>query len=224
MTLHWHRLQHIPSGIEWLGSDERSVLDGLRLEKRRAEWQLGRYVAKVAVGFVLGIDPLQRIQIIAAEDGAPEPFVDGVRAGVEISISHRGGAGVCTVAPKAVGCDIEAIEPRTQRFVNDFFTAREAEVVAASSPEVRDLVVALTWSAKESALKALRTGLRRDTRSAEVELSDVDRSGPGWRALSVSVGAEAMTLPGWWRADGGHVLTVIGIGEQDPPVSVVSLV
>lgn len=223
MTLHWHRQHQSPRDVDWLSPEELRVLDGFRLERRRADWLLGRYVSKQAVATVLGIRPFDRVQVLAAEDGAPEAFVDGQPAGVEISITHRAGHGVCVVGSGAVGCDLEAIEPRTQRFVNDFFTTRERQVVATATPEEHDLIVALTWSAKESALKVLRSGLRRDTRSVEVELSDTSRRGAGWRPLSVSIGADAMVLPGWWRIDGKQVLTVVGAGEDQPPVAVVNL-
>lgn len=222
MTLYWHRLRALesPEGDEWLGPDERKVLEGLRLSKRRAEWRLGRYVAKRALAALSGVERLDRIQIIAAEDGAPEAFLDARRVDFEISISHRDDVGACAVAGGAVGCDLEAIEPRTSRFVRDFFTDREREAIDAASSEQRDLLVALTWSAKESALKVARTGLRRDTRTVEVDLAGAERAGPGWQAITVSVGSSVPALRGWWRADDRHVLTVLGSEQSNAPLHV----
>ncbi len=49
-------------------------------------------------------------------------------------------------------------------FVADYFAPEEQTLIAHSSPADRELMLALLWSAKESALKALREGLRLDTR------------------------------------------------------------
>ena len=78
----------------------------------------------------------------------------------------------------------------------------------------RDAAANLIWSAKESALKVLQIGLRRDTRSVEVAIgaaeavsTDEDGHGQdGWAPLEVRP-AEGGVLPGWWRRDGrlpGH--------------------
>jgi hypothetical protein len=54
----------------------------------------------------------------------------------------------------------------------------------------------LVWSAKKSALKILRTGLRRDTRLVEVEPET--GTGDGWHPPTVRT-VEGRTSPGWWR-------------------------
>ena len=211
MTIRWLllRASSLPNGDDWLGPDERRVLAGLKLQKRRTDWRLGRLVAKHALGACENVDRFDRIQIIAAEDGAPEAFIDGQKVASSISISHRDGVAACVVAPDArVGCDLEAVEPRTLRFVNDFFTDRERVSLEGTPAALRDRRVALTWSAKESALKVLRVGLRRDTRSVEVEVGDPEAAGGGWHPFSVMVSPENRRLHGWWRDAGGVVLTV----------------
>ena len=74
-------------------------------------------------------------------------------------------------------------------------------------------------SAKESALKVLRTGLRADTRTVEVVLADPSGISTGagqWQRLSVASGAGR--LPGWWRRDGVFLLTVVAAtGLAEPP-------
>ena len=71
-----------------------------------------------------------------------------------------------------LGCDLEIVEPRSDAFVADYFTAEEQEVVRQACPADRFALIALIWSAKESALKALQSGLRIDTRSLSVALDD----------------------------------------------------
>jgi 4'-phosphopantetheinyl transferase len=212
MTIRWLLLSAsaMPEGDDWLGAEERNVLAGLRFPKRRAEWRLGRYAAKQAISAFVGVDDLNRIEVTAAEDGAPEAYVDGTKLDSGISISHREGRAVCAIAPGAqLGCDLEAVEPRTPRFVNDFFTERERVEVEKAAASHRDRLVALTWSAKESALKALRVGLRRDTRSVEVEIDALETSEPGWHPLRTRVSPEGRTFEGWWREEEGFVLTVV---------------
>jgi len=208
------RAEAVPAGDGWLGPNELSVQARLKLAKRRTEWRLGRFAAKQLLGATIGVEDLDRIQIIAAEDGAPEAFVDGRPFPGSVSITHRSAVAACVATQAAiVGCDLEAIEPRSGRFVEDFFTAREREATRGVSDALRDRFVALTWSGKESALKVLRAGLRRDTRSVEVEIPDVDALQRGWNPLAATVSPENRRLSGWWRIHGDLVLTVL---SSDP--------
>ena len=216
MTIRWRLLSvsALPEGDDWLGPEEQKVSAGFRFPKRRSEWKLGRFVAKRAVASFAGIDDLVRIQIIGAEDGAPEAFIDGQRIDSGISISHREKLAACVISQgRRVGCDLEAVEPRSSRFVNDFFTERERRAVETMADAHRDRHVALTWSAKESALKVLRVGLRRDTRSVEVEIDDVEAVETGWHPLLATVSPEGRTFRGWWRQEDEVVLTILGDEE-----------
>lgn len=225
MTVRWLLLSQsaLPEGDEWLGPEERKVLRGLRFPKRRAEWRLGRFVAKNAVSSFAGIDDFNRIQIIGAEDGAPEAWIDGERADSGISISHRDRLAACVIAEgMPVGCDLEAVEPRSSRFVNDFFTERERMAVETTADAHRVRQVALTWSAKESALKVLRVGLRRDTRSVEVEIDDVEALEAGWHPLRATVSPEGQTFRGWWRQEDETVLTIVSDEETQSSIASVN--
>lgn len=212
MTIRWTLLpaSALPPGDAWLGPEEQKVLAGLRFPNRRSDWRLGRFVAKRAVSSFASIDDTSRIQILAAEDGAPEAWIDGRRAELGISISHREGLAACVVSDDAaLGCDLEAVEARSSRFVNDFFTEQERIAVEATADAHRNRHVALTWSAKESALKVLRVGLRRDTRSVEVEIDQVESLEAGWHPLRATLSPEGRALLGWWRQEAQVVLTVM---------------
>jgi 4'-phosphopantetheinyl transferase len=123
-----------------------------------------------------------------------------------------------------VGCDLEIVEARTQGFVSDFLTDVEQRYVATTVDGDGTAAAAnLLWSAKESALKVLRTGLRRDTRSVEVTVAETEE-GPdtvdrgGWGRLTVTT-IEGATLSGWWRRDGAFLLTIAAdspIGQPQP--------
>ncbi|HLZ39079.1 MAG TPA: hypothetical protein VKP64_15325, partial [Mycobacteriales bacterium] len=72
--------------------------------------------------------------------------------------------------------------------------------------------------AKESALKVLRTGLRRDTRSVEVAVS-LDQPVGEWAPLQVR-STEGGEMPGWWRRYGAFILTVASTAPTPPPVAI----
>jgi 4'-phosphopantetheinyl transferase len=77
------------------------------------------------------------------------------------------------------------------------------------------------WSAKESALKALRSGLRADTRSVVVEVPgsiESGRAGKGWQPLSVTESATRQQFTGWWRSVGRLVLTAVADKRFGPPL------
>jgi acetyl/propionyl-CoA carboxylase alpha subunit/acetyl-CoA carboxylase carboxyltransferase component/phosphopantetheinyl transferase (holo-ACP synthase) len=216
---------HVPDGDEWLTAAERTVMAGLPVPPRRADWRLGRFTGKRAVGASLGLpedaSSLARIEIRADGEGAPEALVDGAAAPLTISLSHRGGRAVCAVARPGVtlGCDLELVEPRSLAFVDDFFTDDERRCVLAAPERDRPRIATLTWSAKESALKALRIGLRRDTRSVEVTFDAATPMVEGWSPVAVRMVEDQRTLHGWWRVDGDRLLTVIADPPTPPPAS-----
>ncbi|HKA51835.1 MAG TPA: 4'-phosphopantetheinyl transferase superfamily protein [Candidatus Dormibacteraeota bacterium] len=207
----------VPRGNGWLSAAELATLAGMRAPARRRDWRLGRWVAKRALAAVLG-DSVA-VEVRAAGDGAPEALVDGRPAPVSISISHREGLGACLVAgpESAVGCDLELVEPRDDALARHFFTPAERVLVDRSGHRGGDLAVALVWSAKESALKALRPGLSVDIRALEVTL-DPD-SGTGWSWRPLTVRHRAGTLSGWWTLRGRHVLTAVIEPPASPPVT-----
>lgn len=214
----------LPPGKHWLAPGEAARLAGLRYTKRRTEYLLRRLVAKHAVASVTGrpTDPatLAGIEVRNAPSGAPYVCVGGAPLGVGVSITDRAGWAVCVTSPTgppAMGCDLELVEPRTPGFLHDFLTVAEQRLVASHpAGEERDAAANLIWSAKESALKVLRTGLRRDTRTLEVT-PEAPR-GDGWGALTVRA-VEGKAFAGWWRRDGRFLLTVAAEVPAPPPVA-----
>ena len=134
-------------------------------------------------------------------------------------MTDRAGWAVCAVQRHGVtiGCDLELVEPRTDAFVADYLTATEQAVVAtAHDADERNRLANLIWSAKESALKVLKTGLRRDTRSVDVQHEKAQPT--AWGRLRIR-SEEGAAFPGWWRQYGQFVLTIVAATELPPPVS-----
>lgn len=213
----------MPAVADWLSAAERGRADSLRYTKRRTDFMLNRWTLKLAVAKALGWpdDPaaLARIEGRNAPSGAPLLYIDGQPADHGVSLTDRAGCAVCLVADRAVavGCDVEIVEPRSDAFIRDYLTQAEQRLVSAAGP-ARDAAANLIWSAKESALKVLGTGLRRDTRSVEVavaELSPLERT---WSALRVRT-AEGEVFPGWWRRSGTFLVTVCWPSGGPPPAA-----
>src|ERR1700687_3935942 len=107
-----------PAGDDWLNNSEAVRLDGMRFAKRRADWRLGRWTAKRALAVYLNLpthlQALAEIEIRPAVSGAPEVFFANKPADVTISLSHRAGIAICSIAVSgaALGCDLESVEPR----------------------------------------------------------------------------------------------------------------
>lgn len=227
----------VPTDDDWLSASEAACLGALRIPKRRADWRLGRWVAKRAVSICLKApsDPRTSvgIEIRPADSGAPEVFINSQPAGVTISLSHRSGIAMCAVAPSGtdLGCDLEMIEPRSDAFVADYFTDEEQAFIAQASAVDRFRLLALLWSAKECALKALREGLRLDTRSVTVNLPECVWTSAHyevvagsslhhhliWRPLEVRCTSGQVFL-GWWGQAGNLVQTLVAAPAPTRPI------
>jgi 4'-phosphopantetheinyl transferase len=235
VNLYWleQTAADMPAENDWLSPAEMLQLGGLRFPKRRGDWRLGRWTAKRAVAAHLNLSAdlsaLAVVEIRAAPDGAPEVFLAGQPVAITISLSHCAGTAICAVMPSlaAVGCDLERIEPRSNSFFEDYFTVEEQAMVLRMPQTDRPWLLTLLWSAKESALKALRVGLRADTRSVAVNLSDsvVEHAqGKEFAADPLEI-RQSQWLPlqavcdngkaflGWWRRDGSLMYTMVA----DPP-------
>jgi 4'-phosphopantetheinyl transferase len=228
----------------FLSTAERETFAGLRFPKRRREWLLGRWTAKQLFRHSQAAYrdlPFDAISVGNDPDGAPCLSVEkGGRLEMSLSISHRDDRAFCALSsslPPIVGADMERIETRDPAFVQDFFTADEAERVWACPAPARDTLVTVLWSAKEATLKAMRQGLRVDTRRVEIRhvagiepdpakreaTTRVTGAWPApeaWHELGIYcalVGTAHLTA--WWRPQGNYVLTLAALVPTDVPLS-----
>ena len=221
-----HGEHDVPASADWLSPREQAFLAGIRYTKRRVEFLTRRWTAKRALATVLdrALTPaaLATVEIRHHPSGAPYLEVDGHLMAIDVSLSDRAGWAVCLVGPLGgscgpIGIDLELVEPRSDAFIGDYFTADESACVRRlAAGEARDEAANLIWSAKEAALKVRKVGLRADTREVAVEIGHVRRP-DGWTPLSVA-GRDGMVFPGWWRRDGVFLLTIAGRQASPPPV------
>jgi 4'-phosphopantetheinyl transferase len=245
MDVYWleQREADLPPNDDWLSASEAAYLNAMRFPKRRADWRLGRWTAKRAASVYLNVpgDPpsLASIEVHPAASGAPEVFIADRPAAASLSLSHCNGNALCAVAlfGAAVGCDLELVEPRSDAFVADYFTAEEQALVAQASAADRSFLTTLFWSAKESALKALHQGLRLDTRSVTVsrpegittskEDEDACAENPDkilpqhrsiWCPLEVR-GTGGEVFHGWWQHTGNLLRTLVSVPAPSLPIT-----
>jgi len=231
----------VPVEDQWLTPGELHRLRGMRFPQRRRDWRLGRWTAKCAVASYLEWpsrhDIFTDIEVRTAPSGAPEVLIQGTPGPVVISLSHRVGVAICAVASTGavLGCDLEKVEPRSQAFISDYFTAEEQSLLGTSPAADQHLLVALLWSAKESALKALGVGLRASTHSAVVTPDDLSpkknaldclkHSSCGccvddspWQSLCVRC-VEGGIFYGWWKHSGELLRTIVSAPPSRQPLS-----
>jgi 4'-phosphopantetheinyl transferase len=240
MKVYWlqQNASNVPTFTGWLSANEAVRLNSMRVPKRRSDWTLGRWTAKLALAAYLQIPDdsqvLAQIELRPEPSGAPVAYCADRPAGVTISLSHSCNIAISAVTEfgAAMGCDLESVAPRSDAFVRDYFTGHEQEMIALENPANRQRLTASLWSAKESALKAMRTGLREDTRSIEVSVESGWETGAvadgecrdglqvvadRWHPLrATSIGRKV--FHGWALESGSFVLTIVADPFPDPPV------
>lgn len=226
-----------PVGL--LAATELAELDAFKVRKRRQDWLLGRWTAKHLVqahltettGHPLS---LEQLTIKHEPDGAPYVTLHNVTPEhplpVSLSISHSNGYAFCALydaqldehleptaraaASKSIsiGADIEHIEPRERSFITDFFTLREISAVEQMPAAQQAALVTAIWSAKEAVVKALRVGLRVDTRAIECQFTPLPNevvSSNDWTPFGIHTDETTLgQFTGWWRTVDNFVLTL----------------
>jgi 4'-phosphopantetheinyl transferase len=212
----------VPADGDWLSIQEKSILNEMQFPRRQDEWKLGRWTAKQLIhSYLKTIDSrthhLCELEILAAEDGSPQVFIQNKHFPIKLSLSHRANRAFCVLDPFAreVGCDLEVIEERSDEFISDYFTFEEKLKVIIASGSDKSLFTNLIWSAKESALKALHQGLKSDTRSVIIQFSDLNNK-ENWNRLKTRSSEFGRELFGWWKVIDGFVLTIM----TDDPTAV----
>ncbi len=202
---------------------EQVYFQNLHFPRRRADWLLGRWVAKCllrAADERLRDYALRRISVLRNAQGAPQVWVTpDTPYPVALSLTHREGWAACALAPAPdlmLGIDLECIEPRASAFVADYFTAEERAYVQSLPETNLSLAVTLIWSLKEAVLKALRVGLAWDTRRVNVDLPVSLTPNPSWQAARVSVRGIAAPWWAWWCVLGQKVLTLAVCADESP--------
>lgn len=88
---------------------------------------------------------------------------------LRFNLSHSGRFSVCALSDQEVGVDVEEAGEVREELIRRVCTERELAAMAGLDPEHRQDRFFQLWTAKESFLKYLGTGLGRPVRGVEVE-------------------------------------------------------
>lgn len=227
-SLHWLTLAadtnvggRDDAAAAWLTDDEMAHWRGLRMEKRRGDWLLGRHAAKrLIIGVVEETDGRtlspKQISILPHPDGWPLVTLPDGSPPFSLSISHAQSRAFCAIMvghQQLLGADVEVIAPRSPAFIEDYFTSLESEFLAVTPPAQSTALVNAIWSGKEAALKAIRRGLAEDTRIVSCLPHPLINGEKGWLPMRIkwTSGRSAQQMPplgGLWQREGHFVLTL----------------
>ena len=130
----------------------------------------------------------------------------------------REGGGVAANVLRNLGVDIERLERRSTEFQKQFFSTAERAHLTSHSNGRWALMQNIIWGAKEAAFKAIKTGLRSDTRWVTCLPALPDDPKPGWHRVTIqwTKGTEGLqpgsydlpVLRGWWRQHQAFVINL----------------
>ena len=158
----------------YLTEPERAAYSAME-PKRATEWLAGRIAGKDALRHWIWktqdrpIFPSE-IGIESNEMGAPV-VVGDVAGHLQVSIAHKNGVAVAAVIEDGlIGIDIEPIEDRSDRFLQDAFSPAERALLPTRE---RAYWATAFWCAKEAVGKAKGTGFSGHPKTLEiVEVQD----------------------------------------------------
>lgn len=101
----------------------------------------------------------QDAEIILREHG--KPYLAG-RDDLFFSLSHSGNVALCAVSDHELGADVQAHRDVREELLRRICTESEYAALASCTPAEKKKLFLRLWTAKESYLKYLGTGLTRD--------------------------------------------------------------
>lgn len=154
LNVYWADISNLSLSVDALLLSEYRVN---KLEKIRPEYKkrqsLGAELLLIHALRELYPEIKLPLEIKCSEKG--KPYFESIP--VHFSLSHSGDYAACAVSDAPVGIDIEHDVKARETISNRFFSLEEQNTLL--SAENKDLAFARIWTAKESALKLLGTGL-----------------------------------------------------------------
>ncbi len=184
----------------YLNSEEMAVYEALPPRRRRS-WLNGRIAAKDALAAALrgrGHACVYPKELHISNDSSGAPRARAHHSSLplgewQLSLAHKAAYAVAMVDNVAVGIDIEAIEERSQAWVEMVLSPGEQTLIASSALELTR-----AWAAKEAVAKLCRLGLHGDPRRFVIEARDGDRLQVLGHVVETQV--EAGHVIAWTRA------------------------
>lgn len=145
-----------PVDAHELLTNEEQELAATMTIRRRSRWIAGRICLSAALqdmGIFRGSATMNQSSLLIASNGAPN-----LPAGTVGSVSHKGPVIVGLVDSDRgyrVGIDLEFVEHNEEQIATRILTQEELDRVKRLRPDLRNRVIAMCFSLKESTYKAL---------------------------------------------------------------------
>ena len=159
-----------PSWIEVLDPKERGQAEEFRTTELRAQYIAAHALVRTALS---AYGPFRPAEWRYGYGPRGQPTLVGAPVDLRFSLSHSGKhAAVAVTAGRAVGLDLEAVDPGkdTLRVAERFFTESELALLRGCDDFVRAARFTRLWTVKEAVLKARGVGLGSGLGTVEVGL------------------------------------------------------
>jgi phosphopantetheinyl transferase (holo-ACP synthase) len=132
----------------------------MQFEKRKKDYLLGRYSAKMALSVLSGETELDKIFIEQGVFNHPVVLGTCQVQSLEVAITHCDDLGAAAAFPRAypLGIDLERVSTDRIRVMEKETTGEEKKILK-DLPFSKAVSLASFWTAKEALSKVLKTGL-----------------------------------------------------------------
>lgn len=157
-----------------LSADERERYERLKVEDARRRFAVTRASLRTILGRYLNVSSAD-LEFVYKEHGKPELAPDHNSRDIRFNLSHSHERAVLAVgAGGELGVDIERLRDSVEfvKLAKRFFSPREAESLAGLSGDELKRQFFQIWTAKESYIKAIGTGLRLPLDQFDFEIGD----------------------------------------------------
>jgi phosphopantetheinyl transferase (holo-ACP synthase) len=195
--------------VAWLGRRELAELGSWRDTARRAQWLVGRALAKEVVldRFpIAGGDPTS-VEVSSRDEhgrsNPPQLLIDGQTMPWSLSLAHTAQAAaiaICATPGHQVGIDLAAASIG-RPLVSRWFTAAERQWLRRTRQEA-----SLVWAAKEAVYKALASGEPFSPLEIEIVPQANDNFACRYRGLSLG---NRCSLHAWTTHQHAAVLAIV---------------
>jgi 4'-phosphopantetheinyl transferase len=177
-----------------LSADELSRARRFRCPEDQAGFTVGRGVLREILARYLACAP-SSLAVVAGEAGKPELLQPATaRPRLHFNLSHSHDWALYAVSwGRQVGVDLERVRPLAEadRIAEQWFTARENQVLRSLAGPERLQAFFSGWTRKEACLKATGAGLRGGPECWEVSLA------PGQPAQLLAVAGQPAEVDRW---------------------------
>jgi 4'-phosphopantetheinyl transferase len=228
----------LPPAEHVLAPPEMERYLGLRTEKRRQDWLLGHWAAKLLLrrhmagrGFDL---PLQSIMVLNDADGAPHvmpwgvaltlPCVAAELEALQISISHTEGLALCALIARPLkgSCGEGQALPEHLSLLGADIERVAARGAAFAESYDTEQELALLAAAPPHLYDTLATAIW-SAKEATLKLTrhglradtravtclPAPPAADGWATVAISTDLSGAPLMGWWREHHGCVVAIV---------------